>query len=164
MTQELPLYAHVHSASDGDKGRLTVELNILQRIEPHRNIVLLLGCCTEKEPIYVITEFMGQGNLLKYLRDYRREKSSDYANSARLKWDLKSKDIISFGRQIATGMQYLASKSFVHGELTAKTVLLSKDRRTCKLSNIGLRGDEDIEAIRIKEVFRHDEVLVKTQN
>ncbi|XP_070550908.1 B-cell receptor CD22-like [Ptychodera flava] len=108
---------------------------------------------TVKEPIYVITEFMGQGNLLKYLRDYRREKTSDYANSARLKWDLKSKDIVSFGRQIATGMQYLASKSFVHGELAAKTVLLSKDRRTCKLSNIGLRGDEDIEAIRIKEVL-----------
>ncbi|XP_070550816.1 tyrosine kinase receptor Cad96Ca-like [Ptychodera flava] len=139
------------SVSDDDKRRLTVELNILQGIEPHRNIVLLLGCCTEKEPVYVIMEFMGQGNLLKNLRDYRRDKTSDYANAARLKWVLKSKDLVSMGKQIAAGMQYLASKSYVHGELAAKTVLLSKDRRTCKLSNIGLRGDVEIEAIRVKE-------------
>ncbi|XP_070550433.1 vascular endothelial growth factor receptor 2-like [Ptychodera flava] len=99
------------SASDDDKRRLTVELNILQGIEPHRNIVLLLGCCTEKEPVYVIMEFMGQGNLLKNLRDYRRDKTSDYANAARLKWVLKSKDLVSMGKQIAAGMQYLASKS-----------------------------------------------------
>ncbi|XP_070550817.1 protein-tyrosine kinase 6-like [Ptychodera flava] len=96
-------------------------------------------------------EFMGQGNLLKNLRDYRRDKTSDYANAARLKWVLKSKDLVSMGKQIAAGMQYLASKSYVHGELAAKTVLLSKDRRTCKLSNIGLRGDVEIEAIRVKE-------------
>ncbi|XP_070548311.1 tyrosine kinase receptor Cad96Ca-like [Ptychodera flava] len=127
------------------------ELKILQRIEPHRNILPLLGCCTEEEPIYVIMELMGQGNLLKYLRDYRRERTSDYANAALMKWVIKSKDLVSFGRQIAIGMQYLASKSFVHGELAAKTVLLTNDKRTCKLSNIGLRGDKDIEAIRVKE-------------
>ncbi|XP_070548391.1 fibroblast growth factor receptor homolog 1-like [Ptychodera flava] len=146
------------SASDDDKRRLTVELKIMKSIGRHKNIVGLVGCCTEAEPIYVIMEFMGQGNLLKYLRDYRREKTSDYANAARLKWVIKSKDLVSFGRQIATGMQYLASKSFVHGELAAKTVLLSDDKRSCKLSNIGLRGDEDIEAIRVKERQTHQPV------
>ncbi|XP_070551635.1 tyrosine kinase receptor Cad96Ca-like [Ptychodera flava] len=139
------------SASDDDKGRLMAELKILQRVEPHRNILPLLGCCTEEEPIYVIMELMGQGNLLKYLRDYRRERTSDYANAALMKWVIKSKDLVSFGRQIAIGMQYLASQSFVHGELAAKTVLLTNDKRTCKLSNIGLRGDNDIKAIRVKE-------------
>ncbi|XP_070551631.1 tyrosine kinase receptor Cad96Ca-like isoform X2 [Ptychodera flava] len=146
------------SASDDDKRRLMAELKILQRIEPHRNILSLLGCCTEKEPIYVIMELMGQGNLLKYLRDYRQEKTSDYATAALMKWVIKSKDLVSFGRQIAIGMQYLASKSFVHGELAAKTVLLTNDKRTCKLSNIGLRGDDDIEAIRVKEHQSHQPI------
>ncbi|XP_070550549.1 fibroblast growth factor receptor 3-like [Ptychodera flava] len=81
------------SASDDDKRRLTVELK-------HTT-----GTRLRHHGVH------GSRNLLKNLRDYRRDKTSDYANAARLKWVLKSKDLVSMGKQIAAGMQYLASKS-----------------------------------------------------
>lgn len=34
----------------------------------HHNLVQLLGVCTREPPFYIITEFMGCGNLLDYLR------------------------------------------------------------------------------------------------
>ena len=35
----------------------------------HRKLVLLMGVCTNEEPIYIITELMSNGSLLEYLRD-----------------------------------------------------------------------------------------------
>jgi len=44
------------------------EANIMHRLK-HRKLVLLMGVCTEEEPIYIITELMSNGSLLEYLRE-----------------------------------------------------------------------------------------------
>ncbi|XP_070560632.1 fibroblast growth factor receptor homolog 1-like [Ptychodera flava] len=140
-----------NKSSDDYKKKLDLELDILKCIGTHKNVVCLLGCCTQAEPVYIIMEFMTQGNLQKYLRDYRSEKTGVYANADSKSWVIQGKDLISFASQIASGMEYLASKSFVHGELTARSILVTDDHRMCKISNIGLRGDTNIEKKRLKE-------------
>jgi len=43
------------------------EAKIMHKLR-HRKLVLLMGVCTQQEPIYIITEKMSQGALLCYLR------------------------------------------------------------------------------------------------
>jgi len=44
------------------------EAEIMHKLR-HRKLVLLMGVCTQEEPIYIITELMSNGALLEYLRN-----------------------------------------------------------------------------------------------
>ena len=48
-------------------GAFLDEAKIMHKLR-HRKLVLLMGVCTQQEPIYIITEKMSQGALLCYLR------------------------------------------------------------------------------------------------
>ena len=39
----------------------------------HNNIVSLIGCCTISSPCFLIVEFASNGDLLSYLRQYRKK-------------------------------------------------------------------------------------------
>ena len=41
--------------------------------------------------------------------------------------------VLSYCRQVATGMCYLSRKGFVHRDMAARNILLSEDRKTCKV-------------------------------
>ena len=43
----------------------------MKSVGSHKNIVTLIGCCTVKEPMFLLTEFVPYGSLLKYLRKHR---------------------------------------------------------------------------------------------
>lgn len=63
------------SAMDREKQDLLQELKVMKTLDPHPNVVRLLGCCTECEPIFVILEYISGGKLQSFLRASREERN-----------------------------------------------------------------------------------------
>lgn len=95
------------NANEKEKSDLISELQVMKMLEPHPNVVRLLGCCTDKEPIFLIMEYITKGKLQSYLRNSRAER---YYNNMHSKSKyLTSRDLTSFVYQVAKGMEYLSS-------------------------------------------------------
>jgi serine/threonine protein kinase len=65
----------------------------MKSLEPHQNIVRLLGCCTDREPTFVILEYVSGGKLQSFLRASRVERNKGDLG-------LTSKDLTSFVYQV----------------------------------------------------------------
>uniref|UniRef100_A0A1A9VPT8 Protein kinase domain-containing protein n=1 Tax=Glossina austeni TaxID=7395 RepID=A0A1A9VPT8_GLOAU len=50
-----------------------IHYEVMKSLEPHVNVVRFLGCCTDKDPIFVIIEYVNRGKLQTYLRNSRAE-------------------------------------------------------------------------------------------
>lgn len=93
---------------ESEKKDLMSELQVMKSLEPHVNVVRLLGCCTEKDPVFVIIEYVALGKLQTFLRNSRIEKN--YNNSSGKSKSLTSQDLVSFMYQVARGMEFLSSR------------------------------------------------------
>lgn len=87
------------NASEKEKKDIVTEMEIMKMLEPHPNVVTLLATCADKEPVFLIMEFVPLGKLQSYLRDHR---AGDCC--------LTSRDLTSFAYQVAKGMEYISSK------------------------------------------------------
>ena len=45
----------------------------MKEVGCHRNIVNMLGCCISVEPMYLVVEYLANGDLLNYLRKKRNQ-------------------------------------------------------------------------------------------
>ena len=81
-----------------------------------------------KSKIFLVTEFMGKGSLLDYLRSRGRQ-------------CVTKKDQIGFAFDTCCGMAYLESKHVVHRDLAARNVLLS-DEGQAKVADFGLAATD----------------------
>ncbi|XP_054738114.1 tyrosine kinase receptor Cad96Ca isoform X1 [Anastrepha obliqua] len=126
------------NATETEKKDLISELEVMKSLEPHINVVRLLGCCTDKDPIFVIIEFVNRGKLQTYLRNSRAERH--YGNTHGKSNTLTSGDLTSFMYQVAKGMDYLTSRGIIHRDLAARNILITDDH-TCKVADFGFARD-----------------------
>ncbi|XP_050080269.1 tyrosine kinase receptor Cad96Ca [Anopheles maculipalpis] len=126
------------NASEAERNDLLSELQVLKSLEPHINVVRLLGCCTEKDPIFVILEYVNMGKLQTFLRNSRVEKH--YGNTHGKSKILTSGDLTSFMFQVARGMDFLTSRGIIHRDLAARNILITEDH-TCKVADFGFARD-----------------------
>ncbi|KAA8590076.1 hypothetical protein FQN60_014010 [Etheostoma spectabile] len=98
-------------ATEKDLSDLVSEMEMMKMIGKHKNIINLLGACTQDGPLYVIVEYASKGNLREYLRA-RRPPGMEYSyDIARVSDEqLTFKDLVSCTYQVARGMEYLASQ------------------------------------------------------
>ncbi|XP_052872793.1 tyrosine kinase receptor Cad96Ca [Anopheles cruzii] len=126
------------NASEAERSDLLSELQVLKSLEPHINVVRLLGCCTEKDPIFVVLEYVNMGKLQTFLRNSRVEKH--YGNTHGKSKILTSGDLTSFMFQVARGMDFLTSRGIIHRDLAARNILITDDH-TCKVADFGFARD-----------------------
>ena len=136
-------------ASSSEQQQFRKEAELMNKFS-HENIVKFCGVCFEgapHEPLYMIFEFMPNGDLHEYLRklcpsvlNSMDERESSNAISLAVEKNLAQFHSISI--QIAKGLAYLAQKQFVHRDIAARNVLLSENTKdnvlTVKLSDFGL--------------------------
>ena len=87
-----------NSATEKEKRDLLHELGVMKLLDPHPNVVRLLGCCTEKDPIYIILEFIHGGTLQDFLRKSRSE--HNYRNLHGESQTLTARNLTSFAHQV----------------------------------------------------------------
>uniref|UniRef100_A0AAR2K4P5 Fibroblast growth factor receptor n=1 Tax=Pygocentrus nattereri TaxID=42514 RepID=A0AAR2K4P5_PYGNA len=128
-------------ATEKDLSDLISEMEMMKIIGKHKNIINLLGACTQDGPLYVIVEFASKGNLREYLRA-RRPPGMEYCyNPDQVPVENMSiKDLVSCAYQVARGMEYLASKKCIHRDLAARNVLVTEDN-VMKIADFGLARD-----------------------
>uniref|UniRef100_A0A146L0C2 receptor protein-tyrosine kinase n=3 Tax=Lygus hesperus TaxID=30085 RepID=A0A146L0C2_LYGHE len=126
------------NAGERERTDLVSELQVMKMLEPHPNVVRLLGCCTEKDPIFVIMEYVSNGKLQSFLRSSRATRS--YDNMHGKSDTLTSRHLTSFCYQVARGMEFLSNKGIIHRDLAARNVLVDTDH-TCKVADFGFARD-----------------------
>ncbi|XP_057397237.1 fibroblast growth factor receptor 4 isoform X6 [Balaenoptera acutorostrata] len=134
------------NASDKDLADLVSEMEVMKLIGRHKNIINLLGVCTQEGPLYVIVECAAKGNLREFLRARRPpgpDLSPDGPRSS--EGPLSFPALVSCAYQVARGMQYLESRKCIHRDLAARNVLVTEDN-VMKIADFGLaRGIHHID-------------------
>ncbi|XP_040286873.1 tyrosine-protein kinase SRK2-like [Bufo bufo] len=91
----------------------------------HDKLLKLYAVCLQTKPVFIVTEYMPQGNLKKYLQDHQKEK------------DLPFPQLVDFAVQICQGMDYMERKGCVHRDLRGENIFLSA-MMSCKIGDFGL--------------------------
>uniref|UniRef100_A0A182UEF3 Protein kinase domain-containing protein n=1 Tax=Anopheles melas TaxID=34690 RepID=A0A182UEF3_9DIPT len=154
----------VHKCSSSDEfDEFLDEITMMKKVGKHPNIVALLGCCTIKEPLTMIMEYVGCGDLVHSNSDASYitqtdtttrpsvtettytalsgtmgdEDSNSTIGSCSLEYVLDHKELHNFAKQIAFGMEHLEGLHITHRDLAARNILID-ERKTLKISDFGL--------------------------
>ena len=110
--QTTPVAVRVCEVNSTDVQKLQGEIQMWKKFQ-HEKIVRFYAVCTVGEPIYIVTEFMKNGNLLDYLQ--RGEGRH-----------MKLPQLIDVAAQVVSGMTYLEEQHYTHRNLAARTILIGE--------------------------------------
>ncbi|XP_023421511.2 ephrin type-A receptor 2 [Cavia porcellus] len=122
--KEVPVAIKTLKAGYTEKQRVDFlsEASIMGQFS-HHNIIRLEGVISKYKPMMIITEYMENGALDKFLR----EKDGEFSVL----------QLVGMLRGIASGMKYLANMNYVHRDLAARNILVNSNL-VCKVSDFGL--------------------------
>uniref|UniRef100_A0A8R1Y747 Tyrosine-protein kinase n=1 Tax=Pristionchus pacificus TaxID=54126 RepID=A0A8R1Y747_PRIPA len=126
------------SIMDEDEFKKEAEL---ARPHKHANVLETIGICRIMNLLYIITEFMANGSLKKYLRNH----------------ELSLTECVSVSQKIANAMEYLHRMQIVHRDLAARNVLVGATIDIIKVCDFGLARSLETSRYYItkKETFPH---------
>ncbi|RVE56151.1 hypothetical protein OJAV_G00233400 [Oryzias javanicus] len=90
----------------------------------HHDKLVQLYAVVSEEPIYIVTEYMGKGSLLDFLKSGEGR-------------DLKLPDLVDMAAQVSAGMAYIEKMNYIHRDLRSANILVG-DNMACKIADFGL--------------------------
>ena len=129
---------------------LLCEIKILSNIALHVNLVNMMGACTSDPgasgEIWMLLEYCEHGDLssfmIKYQKRFQKSISETINKFSAVK--ITNRLLVKWAYHIAKGMEYLAGKQVMHGDLAARNILISgggrgKDQHlVAKVADFGL--------------------------
>ncbi|XP_074641375.1 inactive tyrosine-protein kinase transmembrane receptor ROR1-like [Tubulanus polymorphus] len=106
----------------------------------HPNVVCLLGVCTKEQPYSLFYEHITHGDLHEFLLMHSPHSDVNFGSAEQGPRVLQHNDMLHISVQVAAGMEYLASRSYVHKDLAARNILVG-DNLMIKISDFGLTKD-----------------------
>ncbi|XP_064404176.1 proto-oncogene tyrosine-protein kinase ROS-like isoform X2 [Halichondria panicea] len=120
-------------ANSEDQKKFLSEASLMSNFN-HPNIVKVLGVCLDNDPVYIIMELMPGGDLLKFLREAKRDHGPVLLTLA---------EQIQIMLDVAHGCRYLEQQHFIHRDIAARNCLVSSKGadRMVKIGDFGLARD-----------------------
>ena len=119
------------SASSKTKEMFDKECKFMSHLN-HPNVIRLLGVCTRDIP-FIMMEYMENGDLNQYLKRFNSISDDYYQNTNAV----SPSTLVYMATQIASAMQYLASKNFVHRDLATRNCLIGQNSLV-KIADFGM--------------------------
>ncbi|XP_023326587.1 platelet-derived growth factor receptor alpha [Eurytemora carolleeae] len=118
------------------------ELKILSQLERNYSLVNLVGANTldfqSMGKLYLLLEYCPHGDMKTFLGKNRRNFSpSPISTPGRVENEFNMSLLFTWSYSIAHGMNYLASKKIMHGDLAARNILIGAGYEA-KISDFGL--------------------------
>ena len=131
-------------SNEDDINALVCEMKILSNLDKHCNLVNMLGTCISQlevnGEIWLLLEFCEKGDTKDFLLKHREE----FTQPAKKGTVINNRLLLTWAYDIARGMEYLASKNVMHGDLAARNVLISSKKTSkgevlvAKVADFGL--------------------------
>jgi hypothetical protein len=99
----------------------------------HEHVVRLLGVCSIVQPKFMVIEYMENGDLHQYLQKFHLNEDLLEEGHQLISYDV----LMGMATDISSGMEYLASKSFIHRDLATRNCLVGQNH-TVKIADFGL--------------------------
>ena len=121
---------------------LLAEIKLMSQINPHPNLVSMIGSCSSKlqenGDLWLLIEYCELGDFKQFLQANKTKILTNDLNKT-----LKSRCLINWLYGIAKGMQYLSGSKIMHGDLSARNVLLANNpmkngQPLAKIADFGL--------------------------
>ena len=108
---------------------MTCEIKVLDKLEFHLNLVNMMGACTtelKNGKIWLLLEYCPQGDMKNFLLQNRDVIYQGLHYHRVPHESLNIRLFINWSHGICKGMEYLASKNIMHGDLAARNILITK--------------------------------------
>ncbi|XP_067111278.1 tyrosine-protein kinase STYK1 [Osmerus mordax] len=119
------------SADAGERQHFLGFASFLSELGPHPFLPDMMGVVSVRSPMVTVIEELEHRDLLGYLWRCRQDHTGEGSPC-----DLTEKRIFIMAGQVASALEYLHSKSCIHGNLGARSVLVGQDL-TAKLWGLG---------------------------
>ncbi|CAD36478.1 Tyrosine-protein kinase receptor cam-1 [Caenorhabditis elegans] len=120
-----------HDATNAERAQLEQEIRAVATFD-HPNVIKLIGVCYMDNSLLAVFEYMVHGDLHELLKVRVPPADHDMGGITEA-----NAEFLYIATQIALGMEYLASMSFVHRDLATRNCLVG-DTRTIKIADFGL--------------------------